>query len=386
MQQNSDKFRQSRRCRRCRKCGTVEVHRRPAQTGCHVLEDVIDGTGKAEDVFGVFRRVGLKSVGVAVLLVASLPLVAEATVAERIVAIVGEHAILLSDMRNRARPFLLQIHQKVPAGAQLAAAESELYKQLIERMVDERVEQQAAERAHLSVTAEEIDSGIRNVAAQQGITVERLIEEATKTGLSRQEYRDEVRRQILEGKLLQLRVRSRVRVTEDDVRTTYAKLVRAERAKLAFRLAWIVLRVPPSASSAARADRQDLAERIAATARAGVDSAGNRVEFAELAQSFSDDAPTRLRGGDLGRRKAGELAQPIEDEAHKLEVSGVSPPFVFKSDIVIVKVVARDPSELPSIEDAHDELLQRAYGEQMDRARRQWINELRQGTYVDVRL
>ena len=156
--------------------------------------------------FGVFGRVSSKSVGVAALLLAFLPLVARATVAERIVAVVGEHAILLSDMRQRARPFLMQIRQKMPTGAQMAAAESELYKQLIERMVDERVEQQAAERAHLSVTAEEIDNGIKNVASQQGISVDRLIEEATKTGLSRQEYRDEVRRQILEGKLLQLRV------------------------------------------------------------------------------------------------------------------------------------------------------------------------------------
>lgn len=331
-------------------------------------------------------RVGLKSLGVAALLVASLPLVAHATVAERIVAIVGEHAILLSDMRQRARPFLLQIHSKVPPGAQQAAAESELYKQLIERMVDDRVEQQAAERAHLSVTAEEIDAGIRNVANQQGISVERIIEEATKTGLSRQEYRDEVRRQILEGKLLQLRVRSRVRVTDDDVRATYAKLVRTERAKLAYRVAWIVLRVAPTASTAARADRSELAERIAATARAGVDAHGNRIEFADLAQSFSDDTPTRLRGGDLGRHKPGDLAQPIEDEAHKLDVSGVSAPFQFKNDFVIVKVVARDPSELPAMEDARDELMQRAYSEQMERARRQWIDELRHGTYVDVRL
>ena len=335
----------------------------------------------------MLRRVGLKSVGVAALLVASLPFVAHAAVAERIVAIVGEHAILLSDMRQRARPFLLQIHQKMPTGgAQQAAAESELYKHLIELMVDERVEQQAAERAHLSVTAEEIDSGIRNVATQQGITVDRLIDEATKTGLSRQEYRDEVRRQILEGKLLQLRVRSRVRITEEDVRATYAKLVQDERAKLGYRLAWIVLRVPPTASTAARADRIELAERIAATARAGVDNHGHRIEFTELAQSFSDDTPTRLKGGDLGSRKPGELAQAIEDEAHKLEVSGVSAPFQFKNDLVVLKVVARDPSELPTLEDARDELMQRAYTEQMNRARRQWIDELRHGTYVDVRL
>jgi peptidyl-prolyl cis-trans isomerase SurA len=319
-------------------------------------------------------------------LLASLPVVAQTTVAERIVAIVGEHAILLSDMRQRARPFLLQIQQKMPAGAQQAAAESELYKQLIERMVDDRVEQQAAERAHLSVTAEEIDSGVKNVASQQGLTVDRLIEEATKNGMSRQEYRDEVRRQILEGKLLQLRVRSRVRITEEDVRTTYAKLVRSERQRLGYRLAWIVLRVPAGASAAVRADRQELADRIAATARAGVDGHGNRVEFADLAASFSDDTPTRMRGGDLGRRKPGELAQPIEEEAHKLDVSGVSLPFQFKNDIVIIKVVGRDPSELPSMEDARDELMQRAYSEQMERARRQWIAELRQRTYVDIRL
>ena len=57
----------------------------------------------------------------ALLLLAASP-IARANVAERVVAVVGEHAILLSDMHQRARPFLLQIHQKVPPGAQQAAA------------------------------------------------------------------------------------------------------------------------------------------------------------------------------------------------------------------------------------------------------------------------
>src|SRR5947209_8398863 len=123
----------------------------------------------------------LRLAGVAVALAVFAP-AARGNVAERVVAVVGEHAILLSDMRQRARPFLLQIQQKVPPGAQQAAAESELYKHLLQRMVDERVEQQAAEKAHLTVTTDEIDAGIRNVASQQGITVEQLVEEAGKTG------------------------------------------------------------------------------------------------------------------------------------------------------------------------------------------------------------
>jgi peptidyl-prolyl cis-trans isomerase SurA len=311
---------------------------------------------------------------------------AQANVAERVVAVVGDHAILLSDMRQRARPYLARIQAMYPTGAQQAAAQSQLYKDLLQRMVDERVEQQAAEKAHISVTTDEIDNGIRNVAAQQGLTVEHLIEEATKNGLTSQEYRDEVRRQILEGKLLQLRVRGRVRVTEDDIKVTYQKLQRDERTRLGYRLAWIVLRIHPDASAAARADREDLAERIVATARAGADSHGNPVDFESLARSFSDDSPTRVLGGDLGQHKPGDLAQPIEDEAQKLDVGGVSAPFRYKGDIVIIKVVARDNSQLPSIDDVRDELLQRTYAEQMDKARKQWIEEMRHGTYVDVRL
>src|SRR5439155_13275867 len=199
--------------------------------------------------------------------------------------------------------------------------------QLLQRMIDERVMQQAAEKAHLSVTSDEIDNGLRNVATQQSITVERLMEEAAKTGLTTQEYRDEVRRQILEGKLLQLRVRGRVRVTEDDIRATYGRLQREERTHLGYRLSWIVLRVPPDSSAAARIDRENLAEHIVATARAGVDVRGNKVDFDTLVRSFSDDSPSRALGGDLGHRKPGELAQPIEDEAQKLDVGGVSAPF-----------------------------------------------------------
>jgi len=195
-----------------------------------------------------------------------------------------------------------------------------------------------------------------------------------------------VRRQILEGKLLQLRVRGRVRVTEDDIRATYMKLQRYERARLGYELAWVVLRVPPDSSAAARIDRENMAQRIVATARAGVDSHGNKVEFETLVRSFSDDSPTRPLGGYLGHRKPGELAQPIEDEAQKLDVGGVSAPFRFKNDIVIIKVVARDTSQLPGLDDVRDEILQRTYAEQMDKARKQWIEEMRHGTYVDVRL
>jgi len=170
-----------------------------------------------------------------------------------------------------------------------------------------------------------------------------------------------------------------VRVTEDDLRATYDKLLHAERARLGYRLAWIVIH-------GGQAERERLADRIAATARNGVDSGGRSVDFTDLARSFSDDTPTRPMGGDLGTHQPGDLAQLIEDEAQKLDVGGISAPFRFKDDLVIIKVLWREPSRMPSFEGARDELIQRSYGEQMQKARRQWIDELRRAMYVDIRL
>ena len=76
--------------------------------------------------------------------VLAIPHDAEAVVVERVVAVIGEKAVLLTDLRKRARPFLVRVHAQVPAGPQRAAAESKIYSQLIEKMVDEELEALAA--------------------------------------------------------------------------------------------------------------------------------------------------------------------------------------------------------------------------------------------------
>lgn len=138
---------------------------------------------------------------------------ARASITERVVAIVGERPILLSELRQRARP-----HLRHYAAAE--TTESEVLKAILQRMIDERLEETAAARANVVVTPEEIDRALQAIAIRGQITPAQLVAEATKQGLTEQEYRDEVRRQLLEGKLVQLRVR--VRVTEDDARAAYA--------------------------------------------------------------------------------------------------------------------------------------------------------------------
>lgn len=302
---------------------------------------------------------------------------AQATVVERVVAVVGEQAILLSDVRDRAQPFLIRIEQQVPPGAQRAAAMSELYGQLLNRMVDEKLEEGAANRAHINVTAREVDDALQRIAAQNNVTVEIVIEEARKSGLSERQYRQEIRRQLLEAKLLNLRVQGRLRVSESDLEAAYNKLVQQERRSLGFRPAWIRVAAPRSLSADGLEERRALADRIVADAR-------NGASFDSLLRRYG--MVRVVRGGVLGRMKPGQFPPTLDALARGLEVGEVSEPLRYGDDLVILQVVERDPSKLPSFQEAQADLSQQVYVEKMDKARRQWLDSLRKQFHVDVRL
>ncbi|MDC3954146.1 peptidylprolyl isomerase [Polyangium jinanense] len=316
---------------------------------------------------------------------------AEAIVVERIVAVVGDDPILLSDLRARAKPSLLQVQQRVRPGAEQAAAESQVFKDTLEVMIDQRLEAQAAERAGITVTPDEVENAFRNIANAQGLTTAEMFREAkARLGLTEQEYRDEIRRQILEGKMLQLRVKGRVRITEDDVKAMYERTLREERKRRDYRAAWIVLQIMPGSSPEAIAERKKLAAELVTRARAGED-------FAALARAYSDEANTRDAGGDLGiRAPAGSpqaqqgqrpaLAPDFENAVMPLDPGQVSDVIQVEKGLVIMKLVSRQPSRYTTYEAAKGEMVQRLQTEILEKAKRKWLDELKKRTHLDVRL
>jgi peptidyl-prolyl cis-trans isomerase SurA len=303
---------------------------------------------------------------------------ASATVVERIVAIVGERAILLSDLRERAHPFLAQIHQQVPQGAQRNAAISQLYKGLLQKMVDEEIEQKAAIQAKVSVTPREVEEALARVAAQNGVTVDKLLSEARRTGLDESAYRDELRRQLLQTKLINVRLQGRIRVTEDDLLKAYRAIALEERDKLSYRAAWIVVATPDGLPPGEVRTRRAIAERLARDAERG--------DFAALAQVYSDDPSTKDSGGILPYTKLAETPPVFRRVLAGLEVGRIAGPLSVPGGYAIVKLVEREESSLPEYEEAKNELAQRVYLEKMTTARRTWLDGLRRQQHVEVRL
>jgi peptidyl-prolyl cis-trans isomerase SurA len=299
---------------------------------------------------------------------------AQATVVERIVATVGERAILLSDLRRRAEPFMLQVQQTVPVGAQRNAAISQVYKAVLQKIVDEELLEKAAAQAKVTITPTEIDEALKRVAAQNKMAVEQVLAEAARAGMPESKYREELRRQLLEAKLLNVRLQGRIRITEEDLRAAYQKIEAEERAQLGVRLAWIVIRGT---------------DRSAAEARKLVDTALERTrheDFASVARALSEDATSRANGGAMNKVQPAQLPPDLARNAAALAVGQVSQPFRSGADFIILKVLERDASNLPDFDSAKRELGERVYMDKMAQARRSWLDNLKRQQHVDVRL
>src|SRR5579883_2674176 len=97
---------------------------------------------------------------------------ARAVVVERVVAVIGERPILWTELQHRAGPERIQIRiallQKYGAVDPnvVTEQETEMYKEVLDRMIDDRLEEQQAERARINVPAEKIDQAIATLAAQ----------------------------------------------------------------------------------------------------------------------------------------------------------------------------------------------------------------------------
>jgi peptidyl-prolyl cis-trans isomerase SurA len=333
----------------------------------------------------VIRRRHLKGLlaGAALLLGLAVARPSDASIVERIVAVVGERPILLSELRLRGRPHLWRIAASTPNPTQQAAQESEMFRELLNRLVDERLEETAADKSHITVTPDEVDNGIRQVAAQTKLQPKDVINEAKRQGLTEQDYRDEIRRQVLEGKLIQLRVRGRVRVTEQDARTAYDRWLKEVQQQHPVDLKIIVLQIPPGATAQTANAIEVLAQELSMRAKRGDD-------FCDLVANYSQDPTTKGTCGSRGPVPTSMLFPELQQAAASLKPGETGAPIAFRDPMgnsaILVVQLASDQPKIPPYDTVKDQMMERAFGDATERQRKLWLAELRRGVYIDVRL
>ena len=121
---------------------------------------------------------------------------------ERVVAVIDDEPLFASEVRQRTQPFIVRIREQND-GKPKPKEEAQALQAMLERMIEERLIARHAAEKLIAVDSKQVDEALERIAKLGNKTVEALLDEVLEsTGLDAAAYRAEIRRQILEGKVL----------------------------------------------------------------------------------------------------------------------------------------------------------------------------------------
>ena len=299
-------------------------------------------------------------------------------VVERVVAIVNDSVILESEVYQRAAPQLGDLEQ-IQDPREKQKQFKALLRQTLDDMVDDELILQAAAESELNVTDEEVDKAVTEVKKGNKLTDAQLAEALQAQGYSMAGYRKDVHRQILRLRAVNVLVRPRVTVSDEDVKEAYEKQQRKAGAVTEVRVAHILISLPANASAEEKAAARRRATELLERAKGGED-------FAKLALGSSEDASTKDQGGDLGWFKRGELPTEWETQLFVADKGDVRGPIEGPRGLHVFKVVDAKKDSIKPFDEVKDKLRNDMYADQMEKQTKVWLEELRRKAHIEIKL
>ncbi|MBC8246656.1 MAG: SurA N-terminal domain-containing protein, partial [Deltaproteobacteria bacterium] len=164
---------------------------------------------------------------------------------DRIVAVVNEEIITLSDLNAVYRPVLTAARAR---GYSLKKQRKILFKaraDILEDLIDNMLVDQEVKRLNLSVREAEIAAAIRKEKDARVLTDREFREYLKQQGLTVDKYRKRIRLQMLREKMIDSEIISKVVVTPQEIATYYEQHRGKYAGKREYHLLGIIKKVPP---------------------------------------------------------------------------------------------------------------------------------------------
>ena len=261
--------------------------------------------------------------------------------ADFIVAVVNSEPITNNDVQIRME----RVRAQMAAQGAAQPPESLLAKEVLERLVMEKIQMQNAKELGLKVDDYAVSQAVKSVAQQNKIAEEDMYRRLAQDGISKEQFRDELRSQMLVQRLREREVDSRVKVSETDIDQYLSEQRSASSAAPAasaeINLGHILIAVPEGASAETVEAQKAKADKVVAEIRGGKD-------FFETARASSDAADAK-QGGLMGLRPADRYPELFVNATQKAAVGSVVGPVRSPAGFHILKVVDRSLSGVPSV-------------------------------------
>ncbi len=254
---------------------------------------------------------------------------AEIQMLDRIVAIVDQTTVTQSELDGRIEDIVMR---SSAAGVNLPEI-SVLRKQVLDQLVQEALQINISQRYGIQTSDEEVLQSLKNIMAQQKIDEAQLAQSLASEGMTINEFKENLRRQMTLQKVAQGVVGSRIRISEQDI----DNFLKSADAKFwispQYHLQHILIPVQSNSGSDAVAEAEQKAESIFQQLQEGAN-------FGELAIAESR-GPAALKGGDLGWRKSSELPTLFAEIVPTLEINEVAKPARSQAGFHILKLLEK---------------------------------------------
>lgn len=276
----------------------------------------------------------------------SMPVDAEGHPLDRIVAIVEDDAIMLSELMERVDVIKRQLAAKAPGQFRPEdLQDKQILKQVLDRMILDRLQLQQAERLGIRVDDLTLNEAMLQLARERNTTLEAFRDQLVSEGINYVHFREQVRNEIIMSRLHKRQVDSTVQVSEQEIDDLITSRNETIGRDIDYRLSHIMVSIPEGATPEQIQISRKKAEALEERAAKGED-------FAKLAVSESE-GENALDGGDLGWRKIDELPSIFAHSVSLMKMGDVSKVIRSPSGFHIIKLTDRRGEQGKLVEQTH---------------------------------
>lgn len=237
----------------------------------------------------------LKTLLSGVIVVTSWQAQAELTKLDEVIAIVNAEVILASDVNTLTR----SVTARATKAGQTLPSHEVLTQQALDKLIIDSLQLQMAKKMGMRISNAQLEDTLNNIAKGNNQTIEQLRQSVVADGGNFNDYKEEIRTQILTNEVQRMQMRRRITISDQDVDNLIAIIDEQGQKNRQYRVNHIMLRVPNEADNATMEALQTKIADIQTQLNAGE-------PFSNLALALSA-GPKALDGGDWGWMNINEM-------------------------------------------------------------------------------
>jgi len=312
------------------------------------------------------------------------PSTCQAELVDRVVAVVNDEVITMSEVDEEGKIYFKKITDSAPA-AEVEELINKAREEILNGLIDKYLIKINAKEMNITASDTEVQANIDKVMAQNNLSPQQFKQKIEEQGLSEKVYRNNVKNQILQKKLIGYAVHSKIVLTDDMILdyydTNYTKHLQVgEYYLLQMGFLWGKDEESKKSIPALYLDKQEArkkATRVHALAKQGQD-------FRLLARKFSE-LPSAEDGGDIGVFKKSDMADYMNKAVTELSQGEISDIIETPAGFQFFKLLSDHNSSIVTrapFESAKEEIREKLYQQKLQEEFKNWISKIRKKAYI----